>query len=248
MNSKVNKIDIKKVAFLILATIILVILTFIINSIEKYNIKDNIYNNKNEYANGNKVEMPNMNDEQNVDDSKPLEVVEESIIKNDINNDTVLYFESVENEITEAITNNDNDLSSKVKEKFVLLVDFIFYGTEINGITFDELTEDTKQKLIDIVNRIDIKIESKVPGYKETISTGAKESYDYLASKLKQGITYLEEKAEEKIGTEKYEEIKDNIGNSVDKVKDSGSKIVDKSKAVLDTAKSKIKNWYEGWK
>ena len=64
-----------------------------------------------------------------------------------------------------------------------------------------------KIPLKNIVNRLDAKIEEKVPGYKETISTGAKESFGFLISKLKQGISYLDTKAEEKIGTEKYEEM-----------------------------------------
>ena len=246
MSKKENKIDIKKLIVLVVSTVVLVVLTVIINNIEKYDNKKTVYNNKNEYADNNKVEL--VNDESKKESSETEFVQYDNTSYEDINNETIVYFESVEEEIDRAILSEEETISSKVKEKFILLVDFIFYGTEINGITFEELTDDTKQKLIEIVNRIDAKIEEKVPGYKETISSGAKDSYTYLVGKLKQGIDYLDEKAEEKIGTEKYDEIKENVNEAKETIKEGSTKLIDKGKQILNNAKEKVKNWYEGWK
>lgn len=280
MDKKICKIDMNKVILLVSSFLVLIVLTFIIDTYKDFSEKSskNTFNNKNEYAASNKVvnikEKNNNNNsevssnikEENV--SKDNEITKESEllmnvepiqevvetqeetnnneIKN-INEKTITFFETTESEIETSI-NEEQGISEKAKEKFVMLVDFIFYGTEINGVTFEQLTEETKQKLIDIVNRIDLKIEEKVPGYKETISSGAKMSYTYLVDKLKQGITYVDGKIEEKIGTEKYDQIKEEVDESVEKIKEGGSKVLDKGKELFGTAKDKIKNWYEGWK
>lgn len=257
MNKKITNINMNKVIVLIGAFLVLVVLTIVINNFTVYDNDDKkISSNKNEYASSNNVII----NKQNVlkKEEKEIEAKEENkqlietqpIIeeKQNINTETVLYFENTEEEITTLVDNEDNSISAKVKQKFVELVDFIFYGTKINGVTFNELTEETKQKLMDIVNRIDSKLEEKVPGYKETISSSTKESYAFLVEKLKQGISYLDGKAEEKIGTEKYEEIKENINETKEKVKDTGSVVIEKGKEIISTTKDKIKNWYEGWK
>lgn len=259
MNTKISKINMNKVIVLMVSFFILIVLTFIINSFSKYEGKDNVTNNKNEYSIGNKVTLNEENPQvvvestnndieiEEIKETEPEMVVSGSTSINS-NNQTIEYFESAEEEIALLIGQDEEKISSKVKTKFVELVDFIFYGTEINGVTFNELTEDTKQKLIEIVNRIDNKIEEKVPGYKDTISNGAKESYTFLIDKLKQGIDYADSKIEEKIGTEKYDEIKENMAETTEKVKDSGSVAVEKGKELIETTKEKIKDWYEGWK
>lgn len=258
MNTNISKINMNKIIVLVISFIVLVLLTMIINTFTKTQ-ESKIANNKNEYSNSNKlslVEVENSNTNIVQNESEQIEETQINKLpevqafteKNNVNNETILYFENTEEEIDLLVEKNDEKTTTKIKEKFVELVDFVFYGTEINGITFDELTEETKQKIIDIIKRIDEKIEEKVPGYKESISTGAKESYNFLIDKLKQGINYADIKIEEKLGTEKYQEIKDNITETTEKVKESGSTVVEKGKEILGTAKEKIKNWYEGWK
>lgn len=260
MDTKISKINMNKVIVLIGAFTVLVVLTTVINTFIKRDVSNDIANNKNEYASSNKIDVIEETSKTNevivyetskedVKVNTNTQVIPE-VVKESSNIDTqaVVYFETAEEEIVQLVEEDNQNISEKVKEKFVELVDFIFYGTEINGITFDELTEETKQKLINIVNRLDAKIEEKVPGYKETISMGAKESFGFLISKLKQGISYLDTKAEEKIGTEKYEEIKENVAETTEKIKDGGSVVIEKGKEVFQTAKDKIKNWYEGWK
>ena len=60
-------------------------------------------------------------------------------------------------------TKDENDLKSGYQE----IVDFIFNESKINGISFKELQEETKTKIISIGLKIDSKINELFPNYKE---------------------------------------------------------------------------------
>ena len=55
------------------------------------------------------------------------------------------------------------------KEFFIKMVDFIFYDTEINGVKFNDLKEETKQEIYDTFCNIDALIMMVAPDYKENI-------------------------------------------------------------------------------
>ena len=63
------------------------------------------------------------------------------------------YFEEVE----------ENATKTSIKDGFVKVVDFIFYGEKINGTTFSELKDDIKLKIINIALKIDSKIDKMYP-------------------------------------------------------------------------------------
>ncbi|HPF82599.1 MAG TPA: hypothetical protein PLV83_00290 [Bacilli bacterium] len=65
---------------------------------------------------------------------------------------------------------------------------------------------------------------------------------------MKQGITIIGDKVEEKIGSDTYNSVKDQASKAVDNIKESASKIAEGGKEVATKAKDKISNWYEGWK
>ena len=92
--------------------------------------------------------------------------------------------ESIINDVKESYSlvesSNEPTIGEKVKTKFIDIVDFIFYGKEINGRTFDSLSASAKGKIIYYALLIDSKIDSKWPQYKETIS----EKYQDLKAKL----------------------------------------------------------------
>lgn len=67
--------------------------------------------------------------------------------------------------------NNETSTLEKAKEKFITLVDFIFYDKEINGKKFDDLTSSAKAKIVYYTLMIDAKIDSKWPNYKNNISS-----------------------------------------------------------------------------
>lgn len=147
--------------------------------------------------------------------------------------DIVSYVESIES------TNTGNTL----KNGFVTVIDFIFYGGEIYGKTFAELSNSAKIKIISLALKIDSKIDEYFPGYKETISNTTNRVYTSIKTKLvtlyldttvkicnnnpkvcedaKQGLT----------------ELKTNFGITWDFIKDiSGAGI------------TKLKDWYEVWR
>ena len=74
----------------------------------------------------------------------------------------------------------ENFSFDKVKEKAINyskeLIDFVFYGGTINGLTFDELKDETKQEVYARLQRIDAFIMQYIPDYKEKIG----EKYNWV--------------------------------------------------------------------
>lgn len=152
------------------------------------------------------------------------------------------YFQKAEIKIDQILASESvQTIKTESKQIFVSLVDFLFYDGEIKGVTYDELSDETKLKLLEITNNIDTKIETKVPGYKETIKESAGKSYKYISEKISDGKDYLEQKIIDEIGEEKY-------NNIINDVKTGADNAVTYGKEIYETSKQKLKKWYEGWK
>ena len=82
----------------------------------------------------------------------------------------------------EKISTSSN--TSTLKSGFVKIIDFIFYGEKINGTTFDELKDEVKLKIISFAYKIDSKIDSLFPGYKEKIVSTVKRIYTNIKERL----------------------------------------------------------------
>lgn len=146
-----------------------------------------------------------------------------------INENPIEYFKEVENAKDE----------NKIKKGFTDIVDFIFYGKEINGKTFSELKDDTKVKLLNIALSIDKKIDDYFPNYKNNL----KDKYQNVKIKIVE--TYI---------------------NTVNKICDSNPSFCDNFKSDFNNMKEKfgitfdyikkygkigldkIKDWYEDFK
>ena len=158
-------------------------------------------------------------------------------------------FNSIEEDIDNILNSETvNNAKDKAKGVFVTIVDFLFYDSEINGVTFDELTDNGKQKVLEIASSIDNKIENKFPNYKETISETAKDAFNKASELIKKGANNLKDFSKEKLGEENYNaivEVKDEIieytKNAIDIIGDVGSDL-------LDSGKEYIKNWYENFR
>lgn len=74
----------------------------------------------------------------------------------------------------------DKNFKDKASSTFISIVDFLFYDGTIKGISFDELTEKGKEKVLEISSKIDVKLEEKCPGYKEKISNSTSKAYQKL--------------------------------------------------------------------
>jgi hypothetical protein len=190
-----------------------------------------------------------------VEDTSTSAAIESSNVGSDIVVDTTTsvdsqaleYFNAAESKIN-SMTDNIDKVKTEGKALFVKLVDFIFYDTEINGIKFNDLTTATQEKLVAIANSVDSKIESKLPGYKETVVDYTGKTYTYLSDKLKQGITYVDTKIGENINPDTYAEVKEETSGVVDTIKESVGTAIDISKETLAVGKEKLQKWYEGWK
>ena len=114
------------------------------------------------------------------------------------NSNTITYSDKdteVINSLNETLTKvksnvSDNDFLDSAKGVFISIVDFLFYDGSINGVTFDELTDSGKQKVLEIASSIDSTIENKFPGYKETISDKASNAFNKASDITNKGANH----------------------------------------------------------
>ena len=148
--------------------------------------------------------------------------------------DVVDYFENKEDEV------ENNSFKEKFKDYFVEIVDFIFYGTEIKGHTFNDLTSSGKLKVISIALKIDSFIDSKVPGYKETISGTSSRIYNNAKEKLTTLYLNIASDVCEENDSD-CENAKELFGEIKSTCKVGWAFI----KGLLKTGGNKLKDWYE---
>ena len=198
-----------------------------------------IENNK---TNTNSGSNSNSN-ESNTDNTSTSEVTEYS------SNDEVVI-NSLESSLTK-INNgstSDSSFSDSAKGVFVSIVDFLFYDGEINGVTFDELTDSGKQKVLEIASKVDNAIESKIPGYKETISDTASKAFNKASEVIRSGANNLNNFAREKLGEENYQSIIDAKDELVYYTKNAINFLGDVGGKVFNSVKDKLDSWYQDFK
>lgn len=150
----------------------------------------------------------------------------------------VRYIENDEkNVFTDA---NIEEFNAKVKAEIVKITDFVFNGTEINGHTFDELTEQAKLYVMDLLVKIDAKIEEVHPGYKDEIKIKVKDYTDRITDKYYE-IT-------EKICTEMGTTACNQAKKDVETMKENFNLTLDLAKVIGKSTIESIKEWYEIFK
>ena len=143
---------------------------------------------------------------------------------------------------------SDSSFSDSAKGVFVSIVDFLFYDGEINGVTFDELTDSGKQKVLEIASKVDNAIESKIPGYKETISDTASKAFNKASEVIKSGANNLNNFAKEKLGEENYQSIIDAKDELVYYTKNAINFLGDVGGKAFNSIKDKVSSWYQDFK
>lgn len=137
---------------------------------------------------------------------------------------------------------NATSIKDSVKNSFITVVDFLFYGGKIKGHTFNELTNAAKLNVLKMALYFDSKIEKYFPGYKETISSGANKIYTNIKSEILKSYLTLTTSicnsnsdlcTSAKNG---FQELKNNFGLTFDLIKD-----------IAGDGLSNLKNWYEIW-
>ena len=152
---------------------------------------------------------------------------------------------NLENE-TDSLLESES-ISDKLKGIFITIVDFIFYDSEIDGVKFDDLTLEGKEKVLKIAYSIDTKIETKFPNYKDTISDKTKIAFNKVSEIIKIGANNINDFSKDLLGDNYYTliEAKDDLvyytKNALDYLGSFSSK-------AFNSGKEYIKNWYENFR
>ncbi len=188
--------------------------------------------------------------------TKEIVLVTENTNKEEpVSDDEVVeYINNVTNEVSEL--NSEKSLSQKTKESlkktFITLTDFIFYDGTIKGKTFKELSSEAQEKVLELYGKLDSKIESVFPNYKEEIKDTSTKTY----SKAKEKAKELKEKIKsiyiERVGEDTYQKEMEIIENTKDKLVEKASPIIsdvkDKAKETYTKTKDKLDKWYKNFK
>lgn len=215
-------------------------------------IKDNINNTtiKEEYVNNEVID-------------KKEEVIDKNSTNknnantNNTNNSNAITYSDKDTEVINSLNETLSKVKSNVSDSsfldsakgvFISVVDFLFYDGSISGVTFDELTDSGKRKVLEIASNIDSTIENKFPGYKETISDKASNAFNKASEIIKSGAKDLNDFAREKLGEDNYQSIIDAKDELVYYTKNAINFIGDVSSSLWNSAKDKLDNWYQNFK
>lgn len=207
--------------------------------------KENISNGNETNENVNKVkeeskeEVPKQNNEIIKNEvSKPNYSTKDNTVINEMNN----TLDSIDAE------SNSSNFSDKAKATFISIVDFLFYDGTIKGVTFNGLTDDGKQKVLEIANKIDVKLEEIEPGYKDKISSTTSNAYNKASEIIKSGASSLNNFAKEKLGDENYNSIIDAKDELVKYSKNALNLVGSAGSKLFSSTKDKLNDWYQNFK
>lgn len=200
----------------------------------KEEIKEKEDNNKEEI----KIDRK-LNDNENKDAIKNDNYNEKDNIVIDELNNTLNNIEK---------STQDENFKDKASSTFISIVDFLFYDGTIKGISFDELTEKGKEKVLEISSKIDVKLEEKCPGYKEKISNSTSKAYQKASKIIKKGAKNINDFAKSALGDENYQTIIDAKDELVKYSKESLNYVTGAGNKVFNNTKEKLNEWYQNFK
>ena len=174
---------------------------------------------------------------------KSLDSIDEELkeVNTDNQGDVVSYFENVRGDVVRY--SEDKSLEKKIKDSFVLIVDFLFYDGTIQGKRFSDLSNKAKLSVLKIFFVIDSKIDEYFPGYKEEISDVSGNVYDNLKSKaLSLYLDFTHQVCDNR--DDLCSSAKEGLGELRKNFSITWNFIKDISGVGLD----KLKSWYEIWR
>ena len=99
--------------------------------------------------------------------------------------DSLLRIYDAFQRIDNSVNNFDYQAAiESAKQEVRQLIDFIFYGAEMNGTTFEELTEDARQAVYSRLQALDQRIMQYDPDYKEQMGELYNRVQDYASTTL----------------------------------------------------------------
>ncbi len=184
-----------KIILIIIGIVLLLIIGIIIGINLSEKTKENIENKEVEQNNSienneitNKEEATeqkgeNTTVEENVNTQESIQVTEQPVL---------MSVASIETDVATSLEQSLDTGLTKAKEGFIILTDFIFYGTEINGITFEQLSDNAKQSVLLTFKNLDETIKKYYPNYQEDILNLSKETSDKLFDLIEKGSTNID--------------------------------------------------------
>lgn len=235
MNKKIIIISIVSgIALLLIGCLIGITYANNKNEEVKEEIKEKEDNNKEEI----KIDRK-LNDNENKDAIKNDNYNEKDNIVIDELNNTLKNIEE---------STQDENFKDKASSTFISIVGFLFYDGTIKGISFDELTEKGKEKVLEISSKIDVKLEEKCPGYKEKISNSTSKAYQKASKIIKKGAKNINDFAKSALGDENYQAIIDAKDELVKYSKESLNYVTGAGSKVFNETKDKLNEWYQNFK
>ncbi len=133
----------------------------------------------------------------------------------------------------------DKSLGDKIKTNFITIIDFIFYDKEVNGKKFNDLTTNNKLKILKLCFKIDNKMNTILPDYKETLEYNHQNVKGKLTEKYLDITSYVCSNNEDTCSEAKagIKDLKDNFSITWTYIKNISGVTADK-----------LKNWYEIWR
>lgn len=174
-------------------------------------------------------------------ESREVSIQNNAILENDV----IDYCYQLESEIDTYLESEDAlNAKEKVTQTFITFVDFLFYDGEIKGVTFDELSYESKEKVKEITSNTLAKITTKYPDFSSKVENKYQELKPKASFHFYQIKDFLGEKYETSlkkiegfIGEENY----NNFKEGKDEMKES-------FKNTYDGAKAYVKEKYESFR
>ena len=180
---------------------------------------------------------------------KNNETIKNDITKPSLSNKDNTIINEMDNTLNSINTeSSSSNFSDKAKATFITIVDFLFYDGTIKGVTFNELTDAGKQKVLELANKIDVKLEEKAPGYKDKISSSTSSAYNKASEVIKNGASSLNNFAKEKLGDENYNSIIDAKNELVKYSKNALNLVGSAGSKIFSSTKDKLNDWYQNFK
>ena len=212
-------------------------LLFLVTACTNQTASEEKHNSKKEVTKEIVLETEKVTKDESVSDAEVVEYITE--VTNEV--------ESLEKE--ESLSEKTK---SSLKKTFITLTDFIFYDGTIKGKTFKELSTEAQEKILELYEKLDEKIESVFPNYKEDIKDTSTKTY----SKVKEMAKSLKETIKnayiERVGEDTYQKEMEIIENAKDKVVEKTTPVIssakDKAKETYEKTKDRLDEWYKNFK
>lgn len=223
---------------------ILILMVLILSGVVIYLYRTNLKNTNK--SNEKREIITNNTNDKSIFNDKNLSINNNSYENKD---NFVNYLENVNNEVDKV---NDENI---LKNTFITLTGFIFYDREIKKTKFKDLTSSVKEKVLNIYEEIDSKIENKFPGYKENIKSNSLRTYNNIKDKLDDLRNNILNNYKNSVGEDEFNDTIDSFNEGKESMTDTINTYKPyveegkaKAKEYIAQKKDELNDWYQQYK